>query len=108
MPSDRPKPYYQVIDGVPRCPFMTSETLRVGLEFVPEKGDVLQVSYPKSGTHWVQYITQLILRNGEPLTSYGDLIKNSPFVEYLPGPRDYKPRNPVGTLLTHLPLRKEI
>lgn len=107
MPSDRPKPYYQVIDGVPRCPFMTPESLRDGLDFVPASGDVFQVSYPKSGTHWVQYIIQLILRNGEPLSSYEDFMKNAAFVEYVPGPRNYKPSNPVRTLLTHLPLRQE-
>ncbi|KAH9377736.1 hypothetical protein HPB48_004860 [Haemaphysalis longicornis] len=62
MTAARPKPYYQVVDGVPRCPLIAPELLREGFDFVPEKGDLLQVSYPKSGTHWVQYITQLILR----------------------------------------------
>ncbi|XP_077535055.1 sulfotransferase 1C2-like isoform X1 [Haemaphysalis longicornis] len=107
MTAARPKPYYQVVDGVPRSPLIAPELLREGFEFVPEKGDLLQVSYPKSGTHWVQYITQLILRNGEPLESYEDFRKNAVFLEYRPGPRSYRPSNVLRTFLTHIPLHTE-
>lgn len=100
-------PYCQIIDGVPWCPLIAPQLLREGLDFVAEEGDLLQVSYPKSGTHWVQYITQLILRNGVPMENYEDFRKNAVFLEYLPGPRCCKPSSPLRTLFTHLPLRKE-
>ncbi|XP_077532706.1 amine sulfotransferase-like [Haemaphysalis longicornis] len=107
MTPPRTKPYYQLVDGMPCCPLLTPDLLREGFDFIPASGDVLQVSYPKCGTHWVQYIIQLILRNGEPLSNYEDFMRNAAFLEYLPGPRNYKPSNPVGTYLTHIPLRKQ-
>lgn len=105
--TTRPKPYYQIIDGVPRCPFMTAESLRQGLGFVACKGDLLQVSYPRSGTHWVQYITQLILKEGEPVDTYEQFMEGAKFIEYFSGIDDCKPGTLVRTLCTHLPLRKE-
>lgn len=107
MTSVRRKPYYQVIDGVPRCPLADPALLRDALNFVLHKGDLLQVSYPKSGTHWVQYIMQLILRNGEPLERYEDFSKNAGFLEYPPGPGSYEPSAPVRMLVTHIPQVKE-
>ncbi|XP_077532707.1 3-alpha-hydroxysteroid sulfotransferase-like [Haemaphysalis longicornis] len=107
MPSLRRKPGHQVINGVPRCPFITPKSLQEGLDFSAKKGDLLQVTYPKSGTHWVQYIVQLTLREAEPLNSYQEFMNNAPFIEYLPGPRNHTTSNAVRTLLTHLPLRKE-
>lgn len=96
-----------IVDGVPCCPLVTPELFREGLDFIADKGDLMQVSYPKSGTHWVEYITQLILRNGEPLDNYEDFMRNAPFLEYLPGPRNYQPRNPLRTFLTHIPPTKQ-
>ncbi|XP_065286276.1 amine sulfotransferase-like [Dermacentor albipictus] len=107
MAATRPKPYYQVIDGVPRCPFMTPESLRQGLDFVARKGDLLQVSYPRSGTHWVQYITQLILKEGEPVDTYEQFMEGAVFIEYFLGAPDCKQSTPMRTLCTHLPLSKD-
>ncbi|KAH7955622.1 sulfotransferase 2B1 [Rhipicephalus sanguineus] len=106
--TTRPKPYYQIIDGVPRCPFMTPESLRQGLDFVARKGDLLQVSYPRSGTHWVQYITQLILKEGEPVDTYEQFMEGAKFIEYFSGiDNNCKQDTPVRTLCTHLPLHKD-
>uniref|UniRef100_A0A023GLK9 Putative sulfotransferase n=1 Tax=Amblyomma triste TaxID=251400 RepID=A0A023GLK9_AMBTT len=107
MAVDRPKPYYLVIDGVPRCPFMRPESLKQGLEFVARKGDLLQVSYPRSGTHWVQYITQLILKEGEPVETYEQFMQGAQFIEYPLADTDYKASTPVRTFCTHLPPRRE-
>ncbi|XP_077559975.1 3-alpha-hydroxysteroid sulfotransferase-like [Haemaphysalis longicornis] len=107
MEPGRQKPYGQIIDGVPRCPFLTPETLRQGLNFVAAKDDLLQVSYPKSGTHWVQYITQLILKEGEPIRSYQEFQKGISSPEYLLGVKDLKSDLPFRPLVSHLPLRKE-
>ncbi|KAH7959016.1 hypothetical protein HPB49_007325 [Dermacentor silvarum] len=101
------KPYYQIIDGVPRCPFARPEDLRRALAFVAKKGDLLQISYPKSGTHWVQYITQLILREGDPLRTYEEFSEAAPFVEYRADAESYTASTPVRTLCTHLALRRE-
>lgn len=105
--SGRPKPFYQIIDGVPRCPFTTPELLQQGLQYAAEKGDLLQVSYPKCGAHWVQYIIQLILKEGEPIRSHQEFMANCLFIEYVEKGKDYWAGSSVRTLLTHLPLRKE-
>lgn len=107
MTASRPKPHYQIIDGVPRCPFMTPKSLRQGLDFVACKGDLLQVSYPRSGTHWVQYITQLILKEGESVDTYEQFMEGAKFIEYFDGVADRKGSTPMRTFCTHLPLRKD-
>lgn len=107
LDSGRPKPFYQKIDGVPRCPFTTPKLLQQGLQYVAEKDDLLQVSYPKCGAHWVQYITQLILKEGEPITSHQEFMANCLFIEYVEKGENYWSGSCVRTSLTHLPLRKE-
>ncbi|XP_077511545.1 amine sulfotransferase-like isoform X3 [Amblyomma americanum] len=107
MATDGPKPFYQIIDGIRRCPFITPESLRQGLDFVARKGDLLQVSYPRSGTHWVQYITQLILNEGEPVNTYEQFAQAAVFVEYRVGAPDYEANTPVRTFCTHLPPSRE-
>lgn len=107
MAAVHPKPYYQIIDGVPRCPLVLPEVLRRALNFVARKGDLMQVSFPKSGTHWVQYITQLILNEGEPVNTYEDFTKSAMFIEYREDALDYTASTPVRTLCTHLPPRRE-
>uniref|UniRef100_A0A1E1XRB5 Putative salivary sulfotransferase n=1 Tax=Amblyomma sculptum TaxID=1581419 RepID=A0A1E1XRB5_AMBSC len=107
MEADRPKPSYQIIDGVPRCPLANPDALRRTLSFVARKDDLVQVSFPKSGTHWVQYITQLILNEGEPISSYEDFTKGAMFIEYREDAMDYTASTPLRTLCTHLPPRRE-
>ncbi|CAN7948693.1 unnamed protein product [Ixodes pacificus] len=47
----------------------------------PQQGDIIQVTYPRSGTHWVQQIIQLILNKGECERNYMDFMIRSPFIE---------------------------
>lgn len=107
MSPSRRLPYSYIIDGVPRCPFTTPATLRRALDFVPQKGDLLQSSFPRSGTHWVQYITQLILAEGEPIDSYEEFSQRVNFLEYRSDVDAYEANTPVRNFCTHLPLRKE-
>ncbi|XP_072144657.1 amine sulfotransferase-like [Dermacentor andersoni] len=107
MAQNRLKPYAQIIDGSPRCPFATPESIRNALQFVAQKGDLLQVSFPKSGTHWVQYITQLILNGGKPLDTYEEFTERAPFIEYHVDAAKHQTSAPVRTFCTHLPLRSE-
>ncbi|KAH7946770.1 sulfotransferase 1C2 [Rhipicephalus sanguineus] len=107
MALTRRQPYAQIIDGEPRCPLATPETIRNGLQFVAHKGDLLQVSYLRSGTHWVQYIIQLILNDGKPIDSYDEFHRRARNVEYYADISQYKAIGPVRTLRTHLPLRLE-
>ncbi|KAL1474882.1 hypothetical protein MTO96_037689 [Rhipicephalus appendiculatus] len=70
------------------------------------RGDVVQSSYPKSGTHWVQYITQLILNGGQPISSYDEFTRNLRAIEYVDTEGWVSPM-PVRLFTTHLPLSRE-
>ncbi|KAH7938021.1 hypothetical protein HPB49_019178 [Dermacentor silvarum] len=107
MAANQLKPYAQIIDGVPRCPFATPESIRNALQFVAQQGDLLQASFPKSGTHWVQYIIQLILNGGEPLDTYEEFTQRAPFIEYHVDAAKHTTNAPLRTFCTHLPLRLE-
>lgn len=100
------KPYTQIIDGVRRSPWVDPDAYRRSASFRASKGDLVQSSYPKSGTHWVQYITQLILKGGEPIDTYAEFTSNTRIIEYMTD-HEWTPALPVRTFLTHEPLRRE-
>ncbi|KAH9384574.1 hypothetical protein HPB48_026583 [Haemaphysalis longicornis] len=101
------RPYYQVIDGVKRCPWIVPEYFRAGVNFRPSAGDILQSSHPKCGTHWVQYITQLILKEGkEPVKDHEEFTANSRAVDYWKH-EDWKPKLPERLYYTHQPLCRQ-
>ncbi|XP_037276799.2 sulfotransferase 1B1 [Rhipicephalus microplus] len=99
----RRRPAYQVIDGVPRCISLNPERLREALNFRAKKGDLVQVTFPKSGTHWLMYITHLILRNGQQMTTYQEFAKEWRFLEYM-DIKNFSSSLPVRTLVSHLAL----
>ncbi|XP_075542716.1 3-beta-hydroxysteroid sulfotransferase-like isoform X2 [Dermacentor variabilis] len=101
----RRRPAHQIIDGVPRCINLSPRTLRENLKFRAQKGDVVQITFPKSGTHWLMYITHLILREGHPMTSYEEFSKEWRFMEYM-DIKDWTSSLPLRTFATHLPLDK--
>ncbi|KAM7293560.1 hypothetical protein ISCGN_026690 [Ixodes scapularis] len=53
--------------------------VRLHLEVLPVK-----VTYPRSGSHWVQQIIQLILNSGESVKTYTEFIERAPFLEFQP------------------------
>ncbi|XP_037565830.1 sulfotransferase 1C2 isoform X3 [Dermacentor silvarum] len=100
------RPFHRIVDGVPRCAWLDPDIYRESLKFRPEKGDLIQSTYPKSGTYWVQYITQLILKGGEPVTTYNEFTSHTHALEYMRH-GDWKPELPVRLFFTHLPICKE-
>lgn len=74
-------PFCQIIDGAPYSKLIDPAILRRALKFVPQDGDIIQVSYPKSGTHWVQQIIQLILGRGESASDFVEFTKRAPILE---------------------------
>ncbi|KAL1483887.1 hypothetical protein MTO96_032894 [Rhipicephalus appendiculatus] len=82
MPGRRP--YLQVIDG----------------------GDIVLSTYPKSGTHWILYITQLILNRGKPISSFDEFTRNHRAIEYV-GTEGWVSPMPFRLFRTHLPLSRD-
>ncbi|KAH6934124.1 hypothetical protein HPB50_020662 [Hyalomma asiaticum] len=104
--TEQRKPMYQLVDGVPRCLTVKPDTLRKNLHFKARKGDVVQSSFPKSGSHWMMYIVQLILRDGEPIHSHGDFMKGCRFLEYA-DIENWESLLPLRAFMTHLPLSED-
>ncbi|XP_077508120.1 3-alpha-hydroxysteroid sulfotransferase-like [Amblyomma americanum] len=98
-------PYRQIIDGVPRSPSINPEVFRMNQSFRATEGDVVQSQYAKSGTNWVQYITQLIIKHDEVI-NYAEFTRDFRAIEYMDC-ADWKPTLPVRLFVTHLPLRRE-
>ncbi|KAH7956019.1 3-beta-hydroxysteroid sulfotransferase [Rhipicephalus sanguineus] len=101
----RKKPAYQIIDGIPRCVGLKPDRLRERLNFRAKKGDLVQVTFPKSGTNWLMYIAHLILKEGQPISTYQEFAKNMRFLEYMEI-EDFSASLPLRTFITHLPLDK--
>uniref|UniRef100_G3MQW3 Sulfotransferase domain-containing protein n=1 Tax=Amblyomma maculatum TaxID=34609 RepID=G3MQW3_AMBMU len=100
------RPHFQLIDGVPRGPNLNPQVFRESLKFRARRGDVLESTYPKCGTKWVQYIIQLILKEGKPILSYEDYFSNMRSVEYT-NDQDWQATLPLRTFITHQPLIAE-
>ncbi|KAH9378037.1 hypothetical protein HPB48_009847 [Haemaphysalis longicornis] len=94
------RPFAQDIDGALADPHVDPDLFREALKFRAERGDIVQFSYPKAGTHWVIYIMQLILKRGEPVRSYEEFVAD---MRYL-GIMDFKywqPSLPMRIFQTH-------
>ncbi|XP_077511116.1 3-alpha-hydroxysteroid sulfotransferase-like [Amblyomma americanum] len=104
MPGRRP--YRQVIDGVPRCPMVDPDIFRKSLSFRAANGDVVLHTYPKSGSHWIQYTTQLILNSGERISTYSEFTQNFRAIEYTDC-TNWNSDLPLRLFLTHQPLQRE-
>ncbi|XP_037281311.2 sulfotransferase 1B1 [Rhipicephalus microplus] len=101
----RSRPAYQMIDGVPRCMGLNPDRLRERLTFRAKEGDLVQVTFPKSGTHWLMYIAHLILKQGQTINTYQEFAKNMRFLEYM-DIEGFSSSLPLRTFVTHLPLDK--
>ncbi|KAK8760705.1 hypothetical protein V5799_028026 [Amblyomma americanum] len=100
------RPYRQIIDGEPRCPWLNPAIFRKSLSFRATKGDLVQSSFVKSGAHYVQYIIQLILKHGEPVRTYYEFTSNTRLLEYMDC-ADWTSSLPMRLFFTHQPLRRE-
>lgn len=103
---ERRKPKYQIIDGEPRCVGIDPDILRENLQFRHKSGDVVVSAFPKSGTHWVQFILQLILKQGEPITTHKEFTDNMRLMEYSRC-QDWTPLLPLRLFFSHLPLSQD-
>ncbi|KAG0421868.1 hypothetical protein HPB47_002273 [Ixodes persulcatus] len=60
------------------------------------------VTFPRSGTHWVQQIIQLIVQNGKSASSFIEFTERAPFMEI----QELKPTRMPRLLRSHLPIGK--
>ncbi|CAN7951539.1 unnamed protein product [Ixodes pacificus] len=59
---ERDRPAYQIIDGHRLPGLYSEEVYRSGLRYQPEESDIILVTFPKCGTHWVLEIVKACFR----------------------------------------------
>lgn len=75
------KSWTQMVDGERYCILREPQIIREILQFEPGENDVVLMTYPTSGTHWMQQIMQLIVYRGSSATTHDEFHKRSPFLE---------------------------
>uniref|UniRef100_V5HMU1 Putative sulfotransferase n=1 Tax=Ixodes ricinus TaxID=34613 RepID=V5HMU1_IXORI len=103
MLAPRRLPVTKTIDGEACWVYCDPATYRSVPNFEPQDGDIIQVTFPRSGTSWVQQIVQLILYQGQSATSYAEFLERAPVIE-LHGLKTTQLRPRL--LRTHFPMSK--
>ncbi|XP_075529563.1 sulfotransferase ssu-1-like [Dermacentor variabilis] len=101
----RRHPKYVEIEGLRLTSEFSPEPVRQALQFVPRAGDVMLVTYPKCGTHWVQQILQLIVNRGRSAENFFEWLARTPLLELL-GTRILEDASEPRLMKTHLPLAR--
>ncbi|GFR60984.1 sulfotransferase [Elysia marginata] len=83
---------------------LTDNLMSLG-NFQARSDDILIVTYPKSGTHWMQAITNLMVQNVDCLAGSGEYQKNFYHLEYTPLEIINNAPSP-RVICTHLPLER--
>ncbi|XP_065283820.1 amine sulfotransferase-like [Dermacentor albipictus] len=94
-------PFTQDVDGDLYNIHFNPDTIREALAFKPRPGDVVQMSYSSSGTHWMQHVTQLIVYKGNSANSYDEFRERSLLLEHLGKRVDVVTSTP-RLILTHI------
>ncbi|KAG0442932.1 hypothetical protein HPB47_015469 [Ixodes persulcatus] len=99
MSTSRMVPDTQNVDGDEVCVYFNPFLYRAVDNFEPQENDV---TFPRSGTHWVQQIIQLIVQNGKSASSFIEFTERAPFMEI----QELKPTRMPRLLRSHLPIGK--
>ncbi|KAG8177584.1 hypothetical protein JTE90_028305 [Oedothorax gibbosus] len=78
------------------------DAFRSALTYNPRPDDLFIVTYPKSGTTWMQIIVACICRRGRPFESALEFFSESPFLEMTGSEGPLAMKRP-GAIKTHLP-----
>ncbi|GIY02281.1 hypothetical protein CDAR_112681 [Caerostris darwini] len=67
---------------IPVAPWFKTKNVEETLDLVPQDGDIIISSYPKTGTNWLQYIVFQITSKGELFPNFNECVyKYAPFLE---------------------------
>ncbi|XP_037519123.1 sulfotransferase 1E1-like [Rhipicephalus sanguineus] len=95
-------PLYRDIDGFRLNAYVSFDLYRSALKYEPRADDVFIVTFPKSGTLWMQQIGYLIFHDGSPAPDALEFYKTTPFLEMF-GAEDVAKMKRPGLIKTHLP-----
>ncbi|KAL1474201.1 hypothetical protein MTO96_038164 [Rhipicephalus appendiculatus] len=93
---------YRYVEGVWMHSFFQDDGIRSAVKYEHREGDIFVVTYPKCGTHWMQFIVYNILTRAEPISNLVEFSLKSPFIDLFGAAAvDNPSRN--GPITTHLP-----
>ena len=96
-------PNLQTINGVRISGFYNSDDFKSALRYEARSDDIFIVTYPRSGTTWMQTIVYTLLSGGQPFDSdWFDFETRTPFLEVVGAEGVEQMRRP-GTIKTHIP-----
>ncbi|KAH7941875.1 hypothetical protein HPB49_018287 [Dermacentor silvarum] len=93
---------YQEFEGLRILDLYHEESLSSAIRYNPQDGDVILVTYPKSGSNWTQFILWNILTRGKQPDDVGEFGLLSPFLEVTGAGVAEHPAK-IGPIATHLP-----
>lgn len=92
------------IDGICWSKEWSTTNLYYALSYQPASDDVFVVTYPRSGTTWMQNIVYSLFNNGRPFDSDRmDFFRKNPHIE-IDGPEATEGMQRPGAIKTHLPI----
>ncbi|KAH7997487.1 hypothetical protein HPB51_026405 [Rhipicephalus microplus] len=95
---------YHYVEGVWMHSFFQDDTIRSAVNYKHRDGDIFVVTYPKCGTHWMQFIVYNILTRAEPVSSLFEFRLKSPFMDLFGAAAVHNPLK-NGPITTHLPFK---
>lgn len=105
MGSNQRQANDKVIDGLRYSLLVDENLFHKAKDLKLQEGDVVQVAFPKCGTHWVQQIIQLILHKGDGPRDFEEFVKRAPFLEFQ-GEEALEGMDVPRTMRTHLPFHR--
>ncbi|KAL3194029.1 hypothetical protein MRX96_001938 [Rhipicephalus microplus] len=96
---------YRDVCGLHLSYIFQEPVVREALTYKPKPGDVFVVSFPKSGSTWMQQIVYAIYHDGTRPENLQDFMAKSPFLE-LVGLEAIENMERPGAIKTHLPFNR--
>ncbi|XP_037499700.1 sulfotransferase ssu-1 [Rhipicephalus sanguineus] len=96
---------YRDVCGLHLSYIFQEPVVREALKYKPKPGDVFVVSFPKSGSTWMQQIVYAIYNDGAKPKNLRDFLQKSPFLE-LVGLEAMENMPRPGAIKTHLPFNR--
>lgn len=97
---------FEIVDGICWVSDWGSSNLRFALSYQAKLDDLLIVTYPRSGTTWMQNIVYTLLTKGEPFDANIDhFFQQNPHLE-IDGRACIEMMKQPGAIKTHLPMHR--
>ena len=106
MTSNQDLPSFQVIDDLHAPTYFDADKFRSGLGYKARADDIFIITYPKSGTTWMEVIVFCLLNNGKSFdTDIDNYLKRTPRLER-EGADNIYAISPPYSIKTHLPFNR--